>query len=406
MASEPITVYEFDCLHKSELGSKVYDALVSFYGDDRKGAFPYYSLIKDGIRFKQYVGMLCVGNQVIEVLPKVDRDSTGNLQWRARLLYMLRRVYKLDVKSPSQAPQKLTANSILDIFITRFLDEVDTLLNRGLVKCYHREEGNLYSLKGKMMWSKQFSKNCVHKERFFVSYITYDREHVMNRILRQTLEVIPKITFNLALRGRANSTLFNFPELKPLRVTQSTFDNLVFDRKTEDYKAAIEIAKLILLHYMPNAQGGNTDILALMFDMNKLWEEFIFRVLRRGLVGCEVRAQVQKTLWKSEKANKIIKADILIKDDKGNNVVLDTKWKAPDKMTPSDGDLHQMYVYSKYYEAKKVVLLYPKTNGNESVHGNFVDDDSPCDMLFLPCCQENHQAWEEKICDIVKGWMS
>lgn len=405
-----ITVYEHSCLYRDKgkyrLGDDVYKALVGFYGDEKKNTCPYYTLIKDGIRFNQYVGVLCVGKQVIEVLPKADKgaaDDSDENKWRNCLLHMLRRVYKLEVKSPSQAPQKLTSSAILDIFINRFLNEVDVLLNRGLVKCYHREEGNLFAMKGKMLWNKQLSRNCVHKERFYVNYTTYDREHVMNRILRKTLEVIPKIAENPSLRGRAVSTLFNFPELKEIEVTEQTFASLVFDRKTEDYRQAIEIAKLILLHYMPNSQSGKTDILALMFDMNKLWEEYIYRVLRRGLNGYEVSAQVIKTLWKSDNANKRIQADICVKDKKDDDklYILDTKWKVPEKMTPSDDDLHQMYVYAKRFKAAIVALLYPKTNDIEVIKGDFCEEGIPCDMLFLPCCQgegKSWQDWEKEIC--------
>ena len=186
---KPITVYEYSSLYKKDLGDKVYNALVNLFGDDKNDKFPYYSLIKDGIRFKQYVGVLCVGDQIIEVLPKADKskndDNSDN--WRDCLVHMLRRVYKLDVKSPSKAPQKLTSSAILDIFIYQFLNEVDTLLNRGLVKCYHREEKNLFALKGKLLWNQHLSKNVIPKERFYVNYTSYDYEHILNRFLRQAL---------------------------------------------------------------------------------------------------------------------------------------------------------------------------------------------------------------------------
>ena len=404
MNKEPISVYEYGRLHRKDLGEKVYNALVNFYGDDKNDSFPYYSLIKDGIRFKQYVGMLSVGGQVIEVLPKADKNAKGNENWRNGLLHMLRRVYKLEVKSPSQAPQKLTSSAILDIFINRFLNEVDVLLNRGLVKCYHREEGNLFALKGKLLWNKQLSKNCVHKERFYVNYTTYDREHIMNRILRQALEIIPKITTNPSLSGRATSTLFNFPELKPLQVTAEIFSNLVFDRKTEDYRAAIEIAKLILLHYVPKSENGKTDILALMFDMNKLWEEFIYRVLRRGLNNYEVQPQQSQRLWESVNNYKLIRPDIIIKQD-GNNYVLDTKWKVPEKSTPADGDLHQMYVYLKEFGAERVALLYPQIDQDPDVNGIFIKEQKFCDMLFLPN-YDSSQDWEEAICEKISKWIT
>lgn len=404
MKLDTITVFEYDSLHKEKLGEKVYDALVNFYGDDSKDSFPYYSLVRDGIRFNQYVGVLCVGNQIIEVLPKADKISGDATLWRDRLLYMLHRVYKLDVKSPSAAPQKLKSNPILDIFIHRFLNEIDVLLNRGLVKCYHREDGNLTSLKGKLLWHKQLSKNSTHKERFYVNYTTYDREHVMNRILRQALIVITKVASNSALRGRANSTLFNFPELKELSVTKETFDNLVFDRKTEDYRTAIEIAKLILLQYMPDTRHGKNNVLALMFDMNKLWEEFVYRVLRRGLNGYSVLPQQSKKLWISNHNYKLIRPDIVIEKEK-KTWVLDTKWKIPDNKTPSDADLHQMYVYVNMIQAEKVALLYPECSGQQNVTGKFMYPQKTCDMLFLPC-NADVSKWEVDICGCISSWLN
>lgn len=421
MSSVKITVFEYSNLYKKDLPitdlserDKVYKALVDFHGKDNNGTFPYYSLVKDGIRFKQYVGVLCVGNLIIEVLPKADKKAKGDdnkEEWRNCLLHMLNRVYSLEVKSPSQAPQKISSSPILDIFIYRFLNEVDTLLNRGLVKCYHKEEKNLFTWKGKLLWNKHLSKNFAHQECFYVNYTTYDREHIMNRILRQALIVISKIVGDKFLKGRASYTLFNFPELKELQVTDETFSNLTFNRKTEDYRNAIEIAKLILLHYMPNTFVGKRDILALMFDMNKLWEEFIYRVLRRGLNNSTVKAQSQKVFWKSISSNgiKTVRPDIVLKKY-GETFIMDTKWKLPIMQTPSDGDLHQMHAYLKRFNAKKVALLYPKTNNTESVLGRFCSDSNNpgdnCDMLFLPCGHQNPKQWEKTICGIVNQWIN
>ena len=411
---KPITVYEYSRLYKKDIGDKVYNALVNFFGDDKNDKFPYYSLIKDGIRFKQYVGVLCVGDQIIEVLPKADKskndDNSDN--WRDCLVHMLRRVYKLDVKSPSKAPQKLTSSAILDIFIYQFLNEVDTLLNRGLVKCYHREEKNLFALKGKLLWNQHLSKNVIHKERFYVNYTSYDYEHILNRILRQALEIIPKIAGNPSLKGRAASTLFNFPELKRLQVTKDLFMNISFDRKTEDYKHAIEIAKLLLLRYMPDTRHGKTNILALMFDMNKLWEEFIFRVLKKQLQNYAVRDQVPKQYWFSNKHHKTVRPDIVISEGQRIKAIIDTKWKCPDydkevgSIAPTDSDLHQMFVYAKVFQTKQVALAYPESNNCSEIKGVFRDAywGTDCDLIFLPCGTISSD-WEKKIGEVVKNWL-
>ena len=58
-------------------------------------------------------------------------------------------------------------------------------------------------------------------------------------------------TQNVQLRGRAVTMLFDFPELHTVSVSKELFDNLQFDRKTEDYRNAINLARLLLLNYQP-----------------------------------------------------------------------------------------------------------------------------------------------------------
>ena len=70
-----------------------------------------------------------------------------------------------------------------------------------------------------------------------------------------------------------------FPECKSVKVSEKLFQRLVYSRKTERYRQAIELARIILLNYHPDLKGGSYNILAIMLDMNHLWESYIYYVL-------------------------------------------------------------------------------------------------------------------------------
>lgn len=370
-----ITVFEHQSLKVGEQGfTEVHlDLLDRFRGDKEDEYFPYYSLIHNGVKFKHYVGVLNVGGLQIEVLPKTDTDSDDASKWRPRLLHMLRTVYRLQAHAPGTAFQRLKDSPVLDVFLQRFLGEVEALLHVGLIKTYRKETDNRNALKGKIVWSKHITKNVVHKERFYVNYTTYDRNHIMNRIIYKTLQVIPEVTRNSYIANRSKTLAFEFPELLDINVTDVTFATLHFDRKSDSYRDAMQIAKLILLNYMPDMVHHRNNVLALMFDMNRLWEEYVYVVLRKELKYYNVTAQSSKRFWEGEGAPiKHIRPDIVISDNGGHpQLVIDTKWKCPNENAPSDTDLKQMYVYHKYWGVDHTILLYPSASKKCRVMGTF-----------------------------------
>ena len=136
---------------------------------------------------------------------------------------------------------------------------------------------------------------------------------------------------------------------------------------------------------MPDQSKRGRHVLALMFDMNKLWEEYVFVILRRSLrEEYNVSAQKVKPFWESSFGTKVIRPDIVISDKSGKPVcVLDTKWKCPAVgEPPSDADLKQMFVYHKYWGVKRTALLYPSTKDGKHC-GKFVDNSLSCSMIYL-----------------------
>lgn len=385
---------------------------------------------KKGIKFNSYVGVVTVKDLTIYVLPKADKekkeDENAEL-WRNRLTFMLSQIYKLHIYTNAPANLQWKPNALLNIFLKKFLDEVAVLLNRGLIKTYRKTDGNRTALKGKLLFNKQIAYNCVHQERFYVRYTTYDYNHILNRIIRQALLAICDITNSSDIKGRATSTLFNFPELDEIAVTPELFSRLIYDRKSEDYRNVIKLAEMILLNYSPDIHHGSNHVWTLMFDMNKLWEEFVYVTLKRKLSGCTVTEQKQEDLWqnKGTKSIKHVKADIVIRKE-DETFVLDTKWKRPienGKIVPSDADLHQMYVYLDIYgdsksdkKAQKVALLYPG-HDIEDVYGAFTNpkNSKDCDMIFLPGKVEDKSApeddkkefisWQNKMVKKIKKWI-
>jgi 5-methylcytosine-specific restriction enzyme subunit McrC len=109
---------------------------------------------------------------------------------------------------------------------------------------------------------------------------------------------------------RSKGLNLNFNQIKEININELHFKNLKFDRNTERYREAVNLAKLIILHYSPDLQGGNENVLAILFDMNKLYENFIYKKLKkleRTIPGLNVREQLKEKFWES----KVIKPDIV-----------------------------------------------------------------------------------------------
>jgi 5-methylcytosine-specific restriction enzyme subunit McrC len=72
-------------------------------------------------------------------------------------------------------------------------------------------------------------------------------------------------------------------------------------------------------------------------------------------------------------------------------IIIDTKWKRITNNKASIEDLRQMYVYNKYWGAKKSMLLYPKSDlEKENVIGTYYTDienekdpENSCEIGYL-----------------------
>lgn len=382
------------------------DSLIKFFG---KGV-PYYSLIRNGIRFNEFVGALQIGNLLISVLPKADKyqqeTPEEKARWNSILVDMLRVVHGFDVKAPSTSHLKIKNNTVLDLYFEIFVSEVEGLLHRGLAKKYRQIEGNLNALKGSIQFSRQISKNSIHKERFYTKHTTYDIEHILHIILYRTLRLLKRINTNTALIGRINALTLNFPEMPDRKITEADFGKIVLNRKTQDYQKAIEIAKLILLHFYPDISSGRNDVLALMFDMNLLWEQFVLVSLKKHK-NLKTKGQESKSFWQPEGGYKRkIRPDITI-EKAGLKYVIDTKWKLV-STEPSINDLRQMYAYHHYFKAEKVALMYPGNYSN--MNGSFMPIDGTdgvkeCGLLFSQF-ESSVKEWQKSIGLMVNSWAS
>jgi 5-methylcytosine-specific restriction enzyme subunit McrC len=372
-----ITVFEHEILRHDKGGRRItidqLKALQSYYGD----GIPYYSLCHNGVQFNEFVGVIQIGNTYIEVLPKADKKQTTVTEenkWRDILIDMLRAVGIFDIKTPSHSNLNLKPNTILDLYFEIFIKEVEYLLHNGLVKKYRKKEGNVTALKGNMKFAKHLQQNLTHQERFYVSHTTYDVEHQLHFILLKTIRLLKQINTNSVLHSRIGNLLLNFPEMTDIKITESTFEKLVYNRKTQSYRKAIEISRMILLQYHPDLSKGRNHVLALMFDMNKLWEQFVYVSLRKQkALDVSISAQTSKYFWNPANGRRTtIRPDLVINKNEENCIVLDTKWKNLNGNNPSPDDLRQMYVYHEYFGAKRVALVYPGEKTSK-IGGVFLD---------------------------------
>ncbi len=392
-----IQVFEHHTLRVDEASSfkmKHFEALER-YGYKTKEK--YFAVGNKRIKFNNYVGVIQVRNLTIEVLPKADFekvDDASKDKWHNALIAMLNECKLIKLNAITNAWLKLKSASILDLYYDVFLTETETIFKHGLRKSYRATEENLNKVKGKIMFTNHIRKNAFHKERFYVAHQVFDADNKLNQILRKALLILKSMVHNPNFNVRINKLLLCFEDVSDVNITEKTFEGLRFDRNTERYRGAIGLAKLIILRYSPDLKGGGENVLAIMFDMNLLYEDYIYRKLKAYQVSSD-----NSIVVKGQRRNRVpfwetrgLRADILVETADKKCIVIDTKWKVLRDSKPSDGDLKQMFVYNLHYDADLSILLYPKTTLNSAEKKPFRKDefsDLNCQVAFVDLFDAN-----------------
>ncbi|HMQ47818.1 MAG TPA: hypothetical protein PKA00_10570 [Saprospiraceae bacterium] len=353
----------------------------------------YFKVVNQGIRFSQYVGIVQVGALSIEILPKTDArllDETGTGQ--SILLDMLQYSHFQKLESFQIAAVRPYRHALLHYYMALFLEATRLIWREGLLKSYTAVRENSTTLKGQIKLHQQLTLNALHEERLYIQYQKHSFDHPFNAILYRTLQVLKHFPLPPALSVQLNQLLQAFPQLKARDSLVIDWDRIHFDRSSLRYRAALELARPILENYHPDIRHGEQSMLAILFDMNQLFEEYLFQRLK-ALSGDYLRVfqHQRRPFWRKS----YLQPDILLEMG-GRRFVLDAKWKMLTNPQPTMSDLRQMYIYSRFYHAENAVLLYPKSGNTtdtmpiyyaETAQGE--KDAYTCQLCFLPILKDN-----------------
>ncbi len=361
MNKDPIRKFEHSNLKIGEQGftAEHFNALVK-YNDHHNSK--YFTVGHKKIKFNSYVGVIQVGDQVIEILPKGDK-SNDTSKWKSALIQMLKVAKYVNLDLMEDADLKSSRNHLLEILFQSYLTEVSKLIRAGLVKKYITVSKNTTALKGKLVFTKHISKNSFHKERFFNEFNHYSQNNVFNQIIKLALTIIKNLTNSLSLSATAKSLILSFDHVEDIGPKNINFNRIILDRKTRSYAKAIILAKMIIQNYSVDIQKGSMPLIAFLFDMNTLFEDFILRSLKKeeakfSKLSLSIKGQKRFKFWNYKE----IRPDIIVdyeKHGQKKRVIIDTKWKVLNELKPSDGDLKQIYVYNIQLNSDHGILLYP-----------------------------------------------
>jgi 5-methylcytosine-specific restriction enzyme subunit McrC len=314
---------------------------------------------------QNYVGVLNIGRDQIEILPKIDGpDST----LRKNFMRMLAVALGIDLHGGEASAVQHSQDSILEFVITLFCTALWRALRGGLLRQYVRRRDDISTLKGRFLLSQHLQRNVARPDRVTCEFDEFTEDNAVNQILRAALQILRRVAQSAGNQSRIAELLFCFFDVADVPPAKLAWHVAATNRHSARYQPLLAMARLIIDGRSPDVVSGAHAGFALLFDMNELFELYIGAIVRKVAHGNGIKVHLQgPSLHLARHADDCpvfnLKPDIVIKRDNQVTCILDTKWKRlkPDK--PHDGvssaDIYQMHAYSSRYDAYDVILLYP-----------------------------------------------
>ena len=392
MQQSQITLTEFERIYQHDICKKDFGDIENFILKNSDENVPFLRIASGVggkfIQARNYVGVLQTKSGLtIEILPKIA-DKNDAERSKAVFIKMLRTLKNFPFKSSNLASLKTQNLPLLEIFISMFLCELESLVKKGIKSDYVALEENLNFLKGKLNINEQIKRNSIHKERFYVRYSEFLSDIKINRIIKTTLQFLYKKSNSSKNQQKIRELLFIFDEVSECEDYKNFFAKLVINRQVKHYEQTLLWCKIFLLGNSFTPHNGDDLALALLFDMNALFESYVGNFIKKSFPGT-ILQHSEKYLVEEPKSFKL-RPDIFLEGD----FIADTKWKiVKSRDDISQADLYQLYAYGKKHECSNLYLIYPKIDGVKQEFMKFgYDDKMLLEILYFDLEKDENNA--------------
>ncbi len=338
------------------------------------------------LKAQQMVGVIAAPGCSLEILPKVDPDSLDEdtPTVRAQLMSLLDIALGLNVNSGIASVMARGAETLLDLFIRAFAEQLLSETRRGLPRRYVSEHGDLSALQGRLNVTRQFTTNAVRPDRLACDYDVLSHDIALMQVMAGAVVALRKFARIADTQRLLDELRFVLAEVTLLPISSLPWNHVQIDRTNRRWEDLFALAKLLLMrdwqttHHNDRSRDG----LTVLFPMNDLFESAVATLLRRGLAGQGIEVIEQGGLrhclgeWEQDKNCKgnafLTRPDLILRRDGQTLAIIDTKWKAlsSDLSNPTGGisqnDVYQLMAYARLYECDRLMLLYPSTAGQRS----------------------------------------
>ncbi|MBL8622906.1 MAG: hypothetical protein JNK64_16435 [Myxococcales bacterium] len=324
-----------------------------------------------------WVGVMQVPGLQVEILPKADDpaaqdsdETVGNI--RGNLTEMLLRGGLVAVRARGLAEQALSRSNLHDQLVDAFLERTLFELQRGLDRCYATEEGNLATLRGKLVLSRHMAQNGAQKARFYCRHDVLSEVTPVSVRLKQACRVLATRALPPSMLVKCHQVLAILDDVAdvPFRHHEP---GPVFTRQNERFEDVYGFACMLLEGQAPDARSGEVETFSLLFDMEQVFERYIAAFLVAEVMPRFADARLfpqakglRHNLYLDghEKVLRMAPDLVFVHEMAGarRTLIIDTKWKRlveEEGGRPSRPDLYQLYAYLHRYDCQRAHLLYP-----------------------------------------------
>jgi len=347
------------------------------------------------IKASSYVGVIKVGKKSIQIVPKLAKDNkedNGHFERSIRnLIFLLSYTKKLKIKETEFASLKINKDSIFEILIYLFASNLLQVIRRNVNRQYILKEDNLGFIKGKLQINNHLKTNIAAGHKFYLEFDEFCEDNLINQIIKYTIKLLIRVTVSSNNLKLLQELDFIFSDISNQLIKLSDFSKVSLSRLNSEYEPILNLCKIFIGQGSLDINPGKLSTFSFIFDMNVLFEEFIGEFIKTNFRNDYLNITLQKPIrWFVE--DKVVeekslgrvfqlRPDIqLFKTDKNTpSLIIDTKYKILESINKKGGvsqsDLYQMSAYSKKFNCKNIILLYPQVN-QEKKDVKFIIDES------------------------------